>query len=157
MTIDDAADYIILRLVSGGERVNLLKLQKLVYYAQAWNLAIREQPLFDAKFQAWVHGPVSRKLYDRFAESKSLYSPVSETDLQAGFSPDRISPADRAHIDAVMEVYAPFSGSQLEEMTHQELPWQSARRGFEPSQRCEIEMDESLMTTYYSQRLQVNS
>jgi uncharacterized phage-associated protein len=157
MTIDDAADYIILRLVSGGEHINLLKLQKLVYYAQAWNMAIRGKPLFDGKFQAWVHGPVSRKLYDRFSESKSLYSPVSESDLQTGFDPNRISPEDRAHIDAVMEVYAPFSGSQLEEMTHQELPWQSARRGFEPSQRCEIEIDELLVSQYYSQRLQATS
>ncbi|MEI7924488.1 MAG: type II toxin-antitoxin system antitoxin SocA domain-containing protein [Planctomycetota bacterium] len=157
MTIDDVADYIILQLVSGGEQINLLKLQKLVYYAQAWSLAIREQSLFDDKFQAWVHGPVSRKLYDRFAESKSLYSSVSESDLQAGFTSDRISPIDRAHIDAVMEVYAPLSGSQLEEMTHQEEPWQAARNGFGPSQRCEIEIEESLMTKYYSQRLQASS
>lgn len=153
MTLDDTVDYVILQTVTGGVCMNLLKLQKLVYYAQAWNLAIKNRPLFTGRFQAWVHGPVSRELYDRFAATKSLYSPVLESDVRVGFDPNSVNPEDRAHINVVLEVYAEFSGSQLEEMTHQEDPWMAARIGFEPGQRCENEIDEDLMREYYAKRL----
>ena len=41
-----------------------LKLQKLLYYMQALHLAYFDQPLVNDDFQAWLHGPVSRILYD---------------------------------------------------------------------------------------------
>ena len=40
LTIHDAADYIIVKTLEGGEKLNLLKLQKLCYYAQAWHPAV---------------------------------------------------------------------------------------------------------------------
>lgn len=153
MHLNDVCDYIIVKTTEGGEALNLLKLQKLVYYVQAWHLAFHNRPLFDGKFQAWVHGPVSRALYARFAGDKSLYSPVGPEDVRPGFNPDLINAEDRAHIDAVLELYAPLTGSQLEEMTHREAPWQEARRGFAPSARCENEISEASMASYYAKRL----
>lgn len=43
-----------------GDSITPLKLQKLIYYAQAWSLALPERayPLFDEDMQAWAHGPV---------------------------------------------------------------------------------------------------
>lgn len=152
-TINQVCDYIILMCQEGGERLNLLKLQKLLYYTQAWNLAFSEKPLFDGKFQAWVHGPVNREIYTRFAGLKSLYSAVDETDISAGFSPDQISPEERLHIDNVLEIYAPFSGSDLEAQTHSEEPWIRARGSCKPTERCETELDEAFMGEYYKQRL----
>ncbi|WP_307850044.1 MULTISPECIES: type II toxin-antitoxin system antitoxin SocA domain-containing protein [unclassified Saccharopolyspora] len=35
-----------------------MKLQKLVYYSQAWHLVWDERPLFDEPVQAWANGPV---------------------------------------------------------------------------------------------------
>lgn len=72
--INDVADYVILRL-NQDEENNLLinlKLQKLLYYIQAWSLAIRGRIFFEGEFQAWVHGPVSPTLYNRFKTNKSL-------------------------------------------------------------------------------------
>lgn len=152
-TINQVCDYIILACQEGGERLNLLKLQKLLYYAQAWNLAINEKPLFAGKFQAWVHGPVNREIYVRFAGAKSLYSAVDQTDMTEGFTLDNISPEDRQHIDNVLEVYAPFSGSDLEAQTHSEDPWIRARGACKPTERCETELDEAFMASYYKQRL----
>jgi hypothetical protein len=48
---------------------------------QAWHLAFYQKPLFDGKFQAWIHGPVNREIYDRFKENKLLYSTVDCDDL----------------------------------------------------------------------------
>lgn len=152
-TVNQVCDYIILMCQTGGERLNLLKLQKLLYYVQAWSLAFSGKPLFDGKFQAWVHGPVNREIYDRFAATKTLYSAIDESDMTPDFDPDTISKEDRLHIDNVLEVYAPLSGSDLEAQAHNEEPWIEARKGFRPTQRCEKELDENLMAAYYQKRI----
>ena len=56
----DVAAYI---LENQGE-MTTLKLQKLVYYAQAWSLSLDKTPLFDEKIEAWPNGPVVKDLYD---------------------------------------------------------------------------------------------
>lgn len=154
MNIHQVSDYIILKLDEGNVPLNNLKLQKLVYYAQAWHLAMNDgKPLFNGKFQAWIHGPVNRDLYARFVENKSLYSPIETTDISKGFNPEEIPVEARNHIDMVLESYAPFSGSQLEAMTHEETPWIEARDGYHPAQRCEVLLNEETMMSYYESRL----
>ena len=56
----DVAKYII----GKSGQISAMKLQKLVYYAQAWSLVWDEEPLFPQKVRAWVNGPVVRELYD---------------------------------------------------------------------------------------------
>lgn len=155
--LHDVCDYIILRVCSAGSAMNELKLQKLLYYVQAWHLAIFKTRLFDERFQAWVHGPVSRTIYDRFGATKSLYSAVELCDVRTDFVCENLSPEAREHIDSVLETYAAFSGSQLEQLTHNEEPWVRARKGYRESQRCEVEIDEDLMRDFYGQRLTESS
>ncbi|MEW5773143.1 MAG: type II toxin-antitoxin system antitoxin SocA domain-containing protein [Thermodesulfobacteriota bacterium] len=152
-TLNDVSDYIIAKCVEGGVGLNLLKLQKLVYYCQAWSLAFNRGPLFPGRFQAWVHGPVCRDLYDRFNATKSLYSPVDSADIMAGFDAGRVGPEERQLIDAVLNSYAGFSGDQLETMTHTESPWLEARKGYAPMDRCEVELNENTMKEFYAARL----
>lgn len=35
-----------------------LQVLKLLYFAYGWTLAFRDEPLFEAKIQAWKYGPV---------------------------------------------------------------------------------------------------
>lgn len=81
--INIIADYIILRL-NADEKMDLinLKLQKLLYYLQAWALGINKERFLNSSFEAWVHGPVCRTLYDRFKSSKNLYSFISSDDVE---------------------------------------------------------------------------
>ena len=151
--INSVCDYIIQRVGHAHAALNLLKLQKLLYYSQAWHLAFDGTPLFNGKFQAWVHGPVSRQIYDRFRSSKSLYSDVNLSDVSNDFAPKSISPGARAHVDAVLEVYMKYTGTQLEDMTHQEEPWRAARFGLPDSAACDRDIDEKLMQTFYAARL----
>lgn len=153
LTIDCACDYIIQSLSSGGENVVLIKLQKLLYYSQAWHLAFYKTPLFDGKFQAWVHGPVNRFIYDRFCSTKILYSPLSIRDLRSGWESMILPDHELQHINGILEVYGGLTGSQLENMTHSEDPWIQARTGLEPNQRCERDINEALMQSYYAARL----
>jgi uncharacterized phage-associated protein len=146
-------DYIILRLEEAGTRLNLLKLQKLMYYVQAWYLAFTQEPLFPDKFQAWVHGPVCRPLYDRFSATKSLYSSVTAADRITENIDLALSAGEKSHINCVLEVYAKYCDTQLEEMTHVEEPWIEARNGLPDSVRCEREISESTMARYYASRI----
>lgn len=150
--IQDVCDYVIVKLCDGGVPLNVLKLHKIMYYTQAWNLAFDRGRLFDESFQAWVHGPVSRRVYDRFRDTKTMYSPVFASDAQ-GFDPSKLQGWERAHIDAVLEVYAPYTGDQLEEMTHREDPWIFARSSTPAFKRSEAIISDEVMRDFYKARL----
>lgn len=151
-TVYSSCDYVILRLAGGGVCLNFLKLHKLLYYCQAWNLAFGRGRLFPSQFQAWIHGPVSRQIYDRYFNI-SMYSSVSAEDASHGFDARTIDSDDRRIIDSVLESYAALAGDQLEEMTHREDPWVAARQGISPSERSENVISEELMQRYYGARL----
>lgn len=154
MTLDDCADYIIVKTSDDGAPPSLLKLHKLAYYAQAWHLALHGKRLFSpGRFEAWVHGPVSRELYKRFVGRKMLYSAVTRDDILPSFDIGSLSFKECAHIDEVLDVYAGLTGSQLEQMTHEEDPWRRARGTLRPSERCDVEIDEGLMAKYYAARV----
>ena len=59
-TAHDVAAYILSK--QGG--LPAMKLQKLLYYAQAWGLVWDEEPLFGDRIEAWANGPVVKALYD---------------------------------------------------------------------------------------------
>lgn len=155
ININLIADYIIIKSAEFEEDLSVLKLHKLLYYVQSWYLALYGKPLFDEKFQAWVHGPVSRTIYDRFRASKSSYSAVTEEDVSTDLDTlnEALTEAVKEHIDNVLESYGAFSGTQLEHLSHQEEPWLNARKGLNPLTRSEREISEDDMKKYYHKLL----
>lgn len=153
MDINDACDYVIVKLNSTDEVLSHLKLQKLLYYIQAWHLAFEKKPLFSSNFQAWVHGPISKEIFDRFKADKSLYSDITIDDLRAEFDISSLNEMDTEHINEVLDAYAKFRGVQLEEMSCKEQPWISARKGVNIMARSENIIDNDEMIIYYSARL----
>src|SRR5215468_6409074 len=93
--VEDVAVYIL----SERGPMTAMKLQKLVYYAQAWNLVWEEEPLFDARIEAWANGPVAPELYRRHRGRLHL----SAGDIPG--EPDQLSGEERETIDAVLESY----------------------------------------------------
>lgn len=104
----------------------------------------------DERFQAWVHGPVSRAVYDRFSGTKDLYSPITRDDLD-GRAITAMSPCSVQTVNEVLESYGKLSGSELEYLSHQELPWQSAREGLSEFERGDKLIDEDLMKSFYAE------
>lgn len=154
LDINDVVDYVIVRLDEGGVPLTLLKLQKLLYYVQAWHLAFGKGKFFNGNFQAWIHGPVNREIYDRFKDTHSLYASVTRDNVRSADAIVTFPESARLHIDEVLEAYGDLSGTQLEAMTHSEKPWQQARSGLRPSERCEKMIDESLMADFYKSQLE---
>ncbi len=52
------ADYVVLYLSKNNVEITHLKLQKIIYYIQAWSLVYHDNELFNESPQAWVNGPV---------------------------------------------------------------------------------------------------
>ncbi|MGE4558309.1 MAG: Panacea domain-containing protein [Desulfovibrionaceae bacterium] len=105
-----------------GDLLTHLKLQKLVYYAQAFHLAIFKTPLFNDQIQAWDHGPVTPRLFHEYKKYKS--GPIPP--LEAGSADDAFTPEQIELLNEVNEVYGQFGACALRNMTHEEDPWLNA-------------------------------
>ena len=119
------------------------KLQKLCYYAQAWSYALYSERLIKADFEAWVHGPVSPVLYDRF--KRFGY----ETITIIGTPKFPFSALDEALLEDVWTTYGEYTGNALAALSHNELPWQAARKGYGDHERCSVLISPEIMEKYY--------
>jgi uncharacterized phage-associated protein len=153
-TIIQISDYVIFRCKAEGDTdLNCLKHQKLLYYIQAWHLAFFGIKAFEGDFQAWIHGPVNRDIYDLYKDSKYLYSEMNIEDVKDIDVIEKLPEDLKQHIDTILDAYAKFSPTELENMTHNEKPWIEAREGVAPNERCERSINPETMRTYYASRL----
>jgi uncharacterized phage-associated protein len=113
----------------GGGSITPMKLQKLVYYAHAWNLAIFDAPLISDRIEAWTYGPVIPSLYEEFKEFRG--SPITrkawELDNQGKRIQARIPDHDdrsKALIERVWKLLGHLTPIQLSNMSHSiNEPW----------------------------------
>lgn len=106
---------------SAGDLVSNLKLQKLLYYAQGFHLALFARPLFPDAIEAWTHGPVVPPVYHMYKGYGSSAIPIP-----ADFGFDRYDEETVEFLDEVYTVYGQYSAWKLRELTHSEPPWQEA-------------------------------
>lgn len=124
------------------EQMTHKKLQKLCYYAQAWSYAIQPEPLTGAVFEAWIHGPVCRELYDKYRRYGFEYIPQTE-------QPAVFTPAEEDFLGDVWDTYGNKTANALEALSHSEPPWQKARLGLAPDVGCNRAIDPDDMKNYY--------
>lgn len=105
---------------SDDAELSNLKLQKLLYYAQGYHLAMRGSPLFSDEIQAWSHGPVVPAVYHYFKEFGS--GPISLLDDDP-FEWDHVDPATSQFLAKVWNTYGGVAAWKLRNMTHAEAPW----------------------------------
>jgi uncharacterized phage-associated protein len=134
----DVAAYILER----HGPISAMKLQKLVYYAQAWSLVWDDRPLFPERIEAWANGPVVRDLYERHRGQFEI------RDWPAG-DPHSLAPEERATIDAVLGFYSDKPAQWLSDLTHREGPWREARRGAPEGARSTAVISPDSMRAYY--------
>ncbi len=151
VSVHAVADYFILKVDrAAGDDITHLKLQKLVYYAQAWHLAMHGRPLFPERMEAWLHGPVCREVYDRFRHLS--WNPIPASAAVSDFSD--VDEATGDFLDEVREVYGQYSATRLEQMTHEEAPWLEARKGVHPLNPSQRPISEQTMADFYGRRMQ---
>ena len=144
--IKEAGQYSIYEIADwflSKESMTQNKLQKLCYYAQAWCYALKNKRLIRTDFQAWIYGPVSPALYERF---KSFgYDAIR----YIGAYKCRIDKEDVSLLEDVWETYGDQTGNSLTALTQRELPWIEARRGYTEDERCTVVISSEVMKRYY--------
>lgn len=137
-SVFDVAQYI---LKQKG-RMTTWKLQKLVYYSQAWSLVWDERPLFPEPIEAWANGPVCPALYKAHRGAFDLEG------IALG-NADLVDATARETIDAVLKLYGDKGSQWLSDLTHAEEPWQIARSGLSDGERGNVEITHGTMADYY--------
>lgn len=120
-----------------------MKLQKLVYYAQAWSLVWDEEPLFDEPIEAWANGPVVPAL---FAEHRRRFK-LDAGDIRGGDG--NLTETQLETIDAVLATYGDKPSHWLSDLTHAESPWKEAREGLDRGERGNQVITLASMHRYY--------
>lgn len=98
------------------EGVSNLKLQKLLYFAQAAHLSIKDKPLFNDKIEAWEFGPVVRDVYNCFkAHDRKPVPNQPESNL--------IDSDTKEFLENTWDIFGKFSAAELVSLSHKHKPW----------------------------------
>ena len=132
------------------------KLQKLCYYAYCWFIVFNNdlelinendsadiRVLCSDRFQAWIHGPVCPRLYHRYKE-------YGWHDIPQVTSKPKISRELESLLEQVWEAYGAFTAYELERISHGEVPWKNARKGYQNGDACSNEISDYDILRYYS-------
>jgi uncharacterized phage-associated protein len=104
-----------------GEPITNLKLQKLLYYAQGFYIALYDGPLFSDDLEAWTYGPVVPDIYHQYKRYGSGVIPAPEEFANAAYDQ-----GTQNFLNAIYARYGHLSAPTLLEMTHQESLWRDA-------------------------------
>src|ERR1700730_5601623 len=132
------ANEFIKRALAAGKKLTPMQLQKLLYLAHGWNLAVTGNPLIDDKFEAWEWGPVNRRLYEALRAfgaqpvDRLLHwgedSPFSSGE-PAGVAIQEMTDEEGAVIDRSWRAYGDYPAFALSALTHEQgTPWAKTYR-----------------------------
>ena len=144
-SVRDVAVYILNELAPANTNrsVTSWKLQKLVYYCQAWSLVWDERELFPECLEAWADGPVCPDLYQLHRGRLHLRA----GDIQG--DPDALDETGIETIDAVLDFYGDKTGRYLSDLTHMERPWIDARGATPSGMASRAVISTEVMAEYY--------
>lgn len=111
--------------LDGGDKITLLKLLKLLYYAEGCSLALNRGSLFPEKIVAWEHGPVISEIWHEYNSNPYNLPFESKADYDSIKS---IKPEDQDLLEDVFQTFGQYSAWKLRDMTHHEAPWLEATK-----------------------------
>ena len=114
----DVASYIFNRYQDEyGQKIDEMKLHKLLYFAQRESFIVSNEPLFKESFYGWKYGPILKEI--RNAYRNNIFYKTDEN-LAA-----RIS----FIIDRIFKKYSNKDSWSLSRLTHGEISWKNSRIG----------------------------
>lgn len=143
-TATDVANYFIYlgsKKVIGDnkerEGVTNLKLQKMLYLAQAYFLAKFGKPLFSDKIEAWEFGPVVPSVYHKLKKHSS--NPIILEEDKT-----KIAEEDKEILQKIWDAFGGYSASKLVDITHAHSPWKDAYKSVNK------EISNKVISEYYT-------
>jgi len=130
-----------------------LKLQKLLFYCDAYHLAYFETEIIPESFEAWVHGPVCREVYNSLKDNSILHTDL-EFDINSDQDPDNVindnlNSSQLELTKSILNTLHSWTGIELEASTHLEWPWIEARNGLPPSTPCSNKISKVTTQKFY--------
>ncbi|MBP5836112.1 Panacea domain-containing protein [Candidatus Phytoplasma meliae] len=123
----DLANYLIEKSHQEKQEINNTRLQKLLYYSQAYFLVKNsKQPLFNEPIEAWDYGPVIPDLYFEFRQFAYENLPLSQKATK-----NKLTEKQLKTLDFIFNKYKNQSANQLSQQTHAEDPWQKRFQNFD--------------------------
>lgn len=144
----DIAEYFLFLSKEKKNPITNKKLQKLLYYSQAWFLVLNNKKMFTDKIEAWIHGPAVRDVYIKY--KKFGFSPIEKEISESVIA--KIPSDIKTILNEVWTIYGSLDPSYLEFLTHSELPWKEARRGLQGHENSENEISTKTMKEFYSEK-----
>lgn len=133
VNVFDAASYVYNRYNNEfGEKIDEMKLHKLLYFAQRESIIQTDNLLFDATFSGWKFGPVLKEI--RRAYKENLFSKKIRPDIIKEMEPI---------MDRIFADYASKDSWSLSRLTHGEFSWQKSRIGIPEEVNGDIPMENS--------------
>jgi uncharacterized phage-associated protein len=143
VTATQVADWMVrFRYEDFAAPVDAMSLEKLVYYAQSFHLALTDRELFPEHIAAWRHGPVVRPVWDRYRKYEA--NPI----IPEGAG-KRVDASLEDFLREVVIFFGNYTAVQLSNATHAEEPWQKAREGFSRTDNSNIVIPKDHLKSYY--------
>ena len=131
----DVAKYILCIANTNGDLITNLKLQKLLYYAQAWYMVNFDgQKLFDDDIEAWQFGPVIKSIYNLFKDFGR--EPILLSDEEC--NDYNLSETQKSYLAEFCETFLRYSATELVGMTHNE---KKKKKAYEQANNTVIDTD----------------
>lgn len=124
-----------------------LSVQKLLYYAQSFFMALYNTPLFIDRCQAWVGGPVYPNVYYKYREFG--YDPMEMSLQMHDEDIDQLTNREVVFLNEIINAFGCYSGKILSRITHAEKPWMQARGNLLPTDRSVTELDQNVINDYF--------
>ena len=147
------ANFFITKGIEDGKPIDQMKVQKLVYFAHGWYLAITNQSLLNEAIEAWRFGPVIPSLYHflKHSGNQAITAPIDTLrDVEA----IEVDSEVHSYLTAIWNLYSPFSGIQLSNMTHEEdTPWAQIAKRYDNRLPADVGIDNDVIKEHFlSQR-----
>jgi uncharacterized phage-associated protein len=130
----EIANELIRLAAAEGRALDQMQLQKLVYIAHGWCLAISGEPLTGDRPEAWDVGPMYRRLANALVDwgprpITGLTEATRKTDCQSTAIWSELNQIERNVLTSVQLNYGHYSSSQLSALTRgEDGPWASVYR-----------------------------
>jgi uncharacterized phage-associated protein len=115
----DIGKYIVLELRKRGIKITNLKLQKMLYYVQAYSLLQNNKPLYKEPIEARKLGPIVPVVHNAFRWAGSSNILVIE-------KPNPINDEDKKLINDVLDIVGNVSSKALVDISHTYDSWKNA-------------------------------
>ncbi|MEI9887076.1 MAG: type II toxin-antitoxin system antitoxin SocA domain-containing protein [Rhizomicrobium sp.] len=133
-----------------GAPTDPMSLEKQLYYAQGFSLALRGEPLFQEDFEAWTYGPVVRSVWDRYSGSSPITQKAHHIFSFSG-NPRALvlDESTREYLTDLIAFLGRLNALELSRATHNESPWNEARDGLGPRDKSSGLIAKTAMRDYY--------